>query len=374
MKILFITFGELSLREGNTRSVAILRALADAGHQVDVLASSFDISDHPRIRLLPVGFDSGTLSRRRLRLEVLKAIGRDSYDAIHAVDDAVLFASGICKWKKIRLIYDAERRFAGPVGRAPSSFWKLFPGYFVRVEKKILAQSSVIFSTCDALTLDLLALDKNLEIIQVEDIPVQPLFPARGRDKSRLLKRFSDRPSSIVVCSFLPETRTELRKLLVATRKVIESTPQVVFFFKGASVDEAKTLATNLDILERCVFFAPSEIESFLVALDVADVSLLATPAEDRYVHSDVFTLLHSPAPLVLVQNGAYSPLLNENNCIQVLSSSESISEGIIRAIHEPLFSLGIAREGRQLIADKHSFSSFKHKVRMAYHELRKAE
>jgi len=367
MKILFITYGKLSFAGGNSRTIFVLRALADAGYRVDVLAASVDVSEHPKIQVLGGG---GPLSKGKICREASRAARRQVYDVVHGVGDAVVCASRICRWRKTRLVYDAERRFFGATGLMPSRIWKLFPKHFVRVEKKILTQASILFSPCDALTADLLSVDKELKVSQVEDIPVQSLFPIRSKDQMALLGRISGRTASIVVCSLLPGNRKELRKVLLAARKVIESIPQVSFFFKGAMEQEAQVLAGNLDILDHCVFLSLSETEAFLVALDMANVALLSVPSGGRYIHPEVFTLLHSPAPLVAVQDGAYGKLLNEQNCIQVLSSAESISEGVIRAIREPLFSVGVAMAGRQLIADNHSFSSFKHKIRMAYHEL----
>lgn len=373
MDILFVTFGELSIGGGAVRSVSILRALADAGHHVDVVASHVDLPDHPNIRIL-MGSQKNTISKYRLRMEVLWATGRHPYEALHAVGDAVVFLSGMARLRKIRLVYQAVRCFSGPVGNGPSCLWRFFPGHFQRLEKRILLQSTAVLTPCRTLTSDLLAMVPDAEVAQIEDVPAQSLFCGREIDRGALLSRFEEPSSAVVVCSILPGSRTGLRNLLMATRKVIDSIPAAVFFFKGSLVPEAKSMAASLDILGRCSFFAENETETFLSSLEIADAALLVPPSDGRYVHHEVFSLLRSSAPLVAVQNPAYGNLLTEQNSIQVLLSSESIAEGLLRAIQEPLFSLGIATEGQQLIAKTHSFSSFKHKVRMVYHEVLKQE
>lgn len=369
MNILFVTFGELSIGGGNTRPVSVLRALADAGHQVDVVASRAKIPDHPYITLL-AGDGDQSISEHRIRIEVLRATGRSSYDVVHAVDDAVPFVFWLCRLRRVKLVYDASRCFTGSVGIAPSLLWKWFPGYFCRLEKKILQQAAAILTPCQVLSEDLKGIDSDVKIVQVEDVPVQSLFSGREIDRSSLLNRFEGHSSFIVVCSILPGNRTELRKLLVAARKVVESIPHVAFFFKGDLVSEAAAMAANLDIQSRCLFLETNETEDFLSALDIADAALLVSQSGDRYVHPEVFTLLRSPPPLVVVQDGAYDKLLTEENSVQALPSPDSIAEGLLRVIQEPLFSIGIAAEGQQLIADNYSLSSFKHKIRMAYHEV----
>lgn len=369
MNILFITFGELSLNGGSARPVSILRALADAGHQVSIIAARTDVPEHPHLTFLE-GRTSTTLSRWQLRKAVIKATRSLHFDAIHAVDEAVIFSAVICRIRKIRLIYSASRCFSGPVGQEPFIQWKWFPEHYRRVEKKILKQAVRVLSPSSALSADIANLCPSARILQIEDVPVQTLFCCRDVDQSALLGRFEAATASIVVCSILPGTREELRKVLMATRKVIDVMPAVSFFLRGNLVKEAEAMAINLDIQKHCVFLGNEEVETFLSALEIADAALLVPTHGSRYIHPEIFTLLHAPAPVIAVQEGAYSELLTVQNSIEVLFSTDSIAEGIIRVIQEPLFSIGLGAEGQQLIADRFSLSSFKHKIRMAYHEI----
>ncbi|MDH3981669.1 MAG: hypothetical protein OES84_02075, partial [Kiritimatiellaceae bacterium] len=259
-------------------------------------------------------------------------------------------------------------------GRWPSRLWKLMPRYFQRVEKKILWQADTILTSCSTLGDDLRDLVPESKIVQVEDVPIQPTFPGRTIERENFLERFSGPTSAVVVCCIMQGNRLGMRKLLMAVRKVVEAIPSASFFFKGVLPAEAKSMATNLDIFDRCSFLAPDDAEDFVAALDFADVTLLVPEVETRYMHPEVFTLLYSPAPLIVVQEGDYASVLTEANSVSVLSSAESIAEGLLRVIREPLLSMGIATEGQQLIADHYSYSSFKHKIRMVYHEVLRKE
>jgi hypothetical protein len=158
--------------------------------------------------------------------------------------------------------------------------------------------------------------------------------------------------------------------MLLAARKVIDALPGAGFFFRGLPVGEAAPMARNLDIHERCVFLDRDETEDYYGALSIADAALFVPRPGGRYVDPEVFTALHSPSALVAVQETAYSGVLDGRNSIQVVSTAESIADGILRVFQEPLLALAIAVEGQQLIANHHSFSSFKHKIRMTYHDL----
>ena len=369
MDILFVTFGELSVGGGNARSVSVLYALADAGHQVDVIASRALISEHPHINVLSK--DSGScISRNKLRTKTLRVTKRGSYDVVHAVDTAVSFIYQICKLRKLPLIYDASRCFTGTVGLAPSRLWTFFPEYFRRREKRILQYASVILTSCKALTDDLTNKVPAVVVVEIKDVPFQSLISRKEVDRSALLNRFKEKTSALVVCRILNGSSAELHKVLMTARKISEVIPHVSFFFKGVSLPEAKTVARNLDLSDRCIFLEPDEIEDYLEALDCADTALFVPHSGERYIRPELLTMLRSPAPVVAVHDEAYDDLLTDQNSMQVFSSAESIADGVIRVIKEPLFSIGIVTEGQKLISENYSFASFKHKIRMAYYEV----
>lgn len=371
MNILFVTYGELSLGSGSVRPAAILRALAEAGHRIDVVARQADFPAHPNIRFL-AGEEGKSAGRFHLRMAVAKAMRRGKYDVVHAVDEALFFASRIARLRKTKLVYDACRTFTGSGGTLPTGLWWLFPGYCKKSEQRALRKAALVLTPCATLVSDLQSLAKGVAPTQIEDVPVQSMYSSREVDRGGLLSRFGTAATSVVVCSVLPGSRREVRNLLMGIRKVLEAVPGAVFFFKGGVSSEAAGMVANLDIVGNCAFFGHEEMEGFVSALDIADAVLLFGRQDDRHIRNEVYTLLNAPAPLVAVQCSAYAHLLNEQNSIQVLGSSESIAEGLLRAIREPLFSLGIATEGQQLVADKYTFSSFKHKVRMAYHGVMK--
>lgn len=373
MNILFISYAEVSLRGDGMRAVAMVRALADAGHRVDLLASRAALPDHPHIRVLGGGTDA-SMGRGKIRMTAMRAAGRVSYDAVHAVDEAVFFAARLCCWKKLPLVYDAARCFSGKAGTGAPGLWKLFPNHFQQMEAKVLERAEIIFSSCSALTNDVYGMDNNAAVVQLEDVPMQPLHARRSDNKASLFASFEKRPNPVVVSNVLSCDPVGCRNLLLAARKVVDAMPNAVFFFNGDLGGQAANMAASLDIASRCIFLEPDDSKDFLAALDVADAILLVPPQETRYIHPLVYTLLHAAAPLVAIHVAAYEEVLTEKTSIVVLPDADAIAEGLLRAIQEPLFSLAVAIEGQHLVANRYTYSSFKHKVRMAYYQLFKQE
>ncbi len=373
MHFLFITYGSISLGGGDNRSVALLSALADAGHSVDVIASSVDLPDHSHIRIL-IGSQKSPVSKRLLRIGILRATSRRRYDAMHLVDEAALFSTFIGMQRKAPVIYDARRCFSGPAGDPPSVLWKLFPTYFERLEKKLLARSAAVLTHSPRLTADLTERETRVRAVESSDVPLQSLVARRDVDHDELMQYFEDKPSCIVLFRVLSDTRQELGKALRAARKITDSIPSASFFIRGNVDPEAAGMAASLDIHSRCVFLADRQTKEFLAALEIADASVLIPSPDGRYIHEDVYTLLRATAPLVAVQDAVHENLLNSANSIAVLSDAASIADGVLQTIHEPLFSRALAAQGQQLIADRFSYSSFKHRLRMVCNEVLKTK
>jgi hypothetical protein len=154
MNILFVTFGELSIGDGAQGSISILRALADAGHHVDVIAAGAQLPPHPNVNIV-AGSSDRVLSRRFLRRVFAKAARNRSYEVVHLVDEAVLCLAHCMWWRKVKVVYEASRCFTGPNGSAPSWRWTLAPTYYERIEKKVLQRTDLVLTSCDMLSMDL---------------------------------------------------------------------------------------------------------------------------------------------------------------------------------------------------------------------------
>jgi glycosyltransferase involved in cell wall biosynthesis len=369
MRILFVTFEHLSVGAGAIRSISMLRALADAGNQVDVIAARVDEKLHSDIHIL-MGTEPKTNAKRVIFRAVARAMRSRRYQVVHLVDDALLSLSRLGKQKKMQVVYDAARCLSHPKGTIPFRLWRFFPSYGKRMEQHLLRRTDMILSAGKELSRDLDKLASGLSIVQIDDVPAHALFSCREVDRNVVTEPLGGVTPLLVACSVLPGNAGELRTLLLATRKVIEKVPAAGFFFKGLNVEAAQAMAANLDISNRCIFLPDQESEQFMNALSVADSTLFIAQPGCRYRHAEVLTLLNATALLVAVHDGAYSTLLTETNSLRVDFTARAVAEGLMRVVSEPLLSFGMVSNARQMIADRYSFSSFKHKVRMAYHDL----
>lgn len=342
-------------------------ALAEAGHQVSLVASRAMIPDHPNINVL--GGRNETLTLRRIRMTVAKATSTLKFDAVHAVDAAAPFVLQICRMRKLKLIYDASRCFTGKFARPISKRWKWFPNHYASKERQLLRKADAVMVSQALLAGDLKSVCKGVEPVLIEDVPLQLLWPSMESGAVQLKQRLEDPVSCLVVCCVEALCHSGLRKTLMAARKVVDTLPGVSFVFRGVAAEVAEPMAVSLDIGKRCCFLNPDEVELYLSALAIAQAALFVPDAAKRYITPELLTLLNSQAPVVCVQSAATDGMLSESNSVSVLQHTDSMAEGLLHVLQEPLFSLGLSNEARQLMADRYSLSSFKHKLRMLYHE-----
>lgn len=372
MKILFITFAAIRRGGSSLRCFNMLNALAEAGHKIDLIApGGCGTSMHANIRHLPACGGGG---RIRLIYAAAGAYMRKSYDAVHAVDNAVFWAGVLTRWKGCRLVYDASRRFSGKDGLGRAVAWRLMPQRLQRLEKRMLKRADLVISTCESLQSDLERLQRVANIVQIEDIPLQSMVTVPRRSISGDEADFIRRSSALVFCSCVPGSHDGYKTMLLAARKVIEQVPCVGFVVTGCNCLGSAEIATKLDIQDNCLFLPGREAEDVFSLLDSCDAALFFPKDKVRYVQPEAYTLLQSGVPVVAVQNNAHAGILCEEVAVSVLANAESIASGLLRVILEPLFSRALASEAQRRVADGFTLSSFKHKVRKAYHGLQVAD
>ena len=371
MNVLFISYSDISLSMESVRTTMMLYTLADAGYHVDVVAPRVDLPKHPQINcVLKKPLPQKNLFRIKLCFSALQIVRQKKYQIVHAVDDAVFFAYDLCRFRKIALVYDARRCVAGAGVFEFSKLWKFSKNLFQRLEVRVLKKAGLIFTTCSTLSLDLLRIEKGAKVALVEDIPAQLILPPSNLEELHIDDFFDFKPRSIIVFNVLKTPLVRVKKILMAVRKIIDVEPDTALFFRGLGGDSVKKMVANLEIKKQCHFFANQDIELFFSILSRADTVVFVPSKADRYISSQLYSMLYSGVPLLTFQCSEFSDVLSEKNSVNLLPSATSVAEGVLRVLHEPLFYQGISSEGQQLMADQHTRSSFKHKIRMAYHHL----
>jgi glycosyltransferase involved in cell wall biosynthesis len=354
---------------------AMVRALADLGHQVDLLTypQGADVDTgaarHLRSARLPVGRVRAGASLAKLALDVPFVAAaawrllRGRYDVVHAVEEAAHLVAPLARVQGVPLVVDMDSSI--PEQLKDSGFARRGPLLWAAeaLERHALRASAAVITVCDSLTQAARARTPHARVFQVEDPPLvdAPGPPEAGRALRAALGLGRD-PVVLYSGNFEPYQGVDL--LVEAARRV----PEARFVFMGGEPAEIAALSAR-GAGARCVFAGKrptAELPAFLAAADVL-VSPRRTGTNTPF---KVYTYMASGKPLVATRIATHTQLLDDSLAILAEPTPEGLAAGVHLALAHPEQAAERARRARALIEREYSAERFVEKVRAAYASL----
>jgi glycosyltransferase involved in cell wall biosynthesis len=358
--------------------LAMLRALGNLGHQVELL--SYPQGDavelpgllHRRSLRLPVGRVRPGPSLAKLALDVpfmLEAYWRMAsgrFDVVHAVEEAAHLAAPLARLLRLPLVVDVDSSI--PDQLRESRFATRGPLVWVaeRLERHALGGAAAVITVCTSLSEGVRRTAPATAVFQIEDPPLAgPAGPATlaAADTLRTSLALDARPVVFYSGNFEPYQGVEL---LVDTASRV---PDVQFLFMGGEPAEIAALrerAVRGGAGGRCLFSgkrSPSELPSFL-----ALASVLASPRlRGANTPFKLYTYLASGKPVVATRISSHTQLLDDSLAYLVEPTPDGLAQGILQALAEPAEAGRRARRGLELVEREFSAARHAEKVRDAY-------
>ena len=378
MRILFLAPQPFFEVRGTPLAVLhMVRALADLGHQVDLLTlpqgapAPVPGVRHLRSRRLPVGRVKAGPSFAKMALDVpfmgeaawRMATGR--YDVVHAVEEAALLAAPLTRLFGIPLVADVDSSI--PDQLRYSGFAKRGPLLWLaeRLERYALGRSAAVVTVCTSLTEAVRARAPNALVFQVEDPPLVDGAAADPMGAMTLRRDLGLPALPVVLYSGNFEPYQGVRILVDAARLV----PEACFLFMGgepAEIAALKARAILQGAADRCLFSGkrpPTELPAFLAVADV-----LASPRhQGQNTPFKIFTYLASGKPLVATRIPTHTQLLDDSLAFLVEPTPEGLATGIRQALSDPAGAQARAARGRALIDREYSSERYTQKIAQAY-------
>src|SRR5262249_31908831 len=180
MRVLFLAPQPFFEVRGTPLAVlAMVRALAELGHEVDLLTfpqgEDVELPGRGRSLRLPVGRVRPGASLAKLVLDIpflataVWRMANGSYDAVHAVEEAAHLAAPFASLLGVPLVVDVDSsipdqlRHSGFAGRGPL-LWLA-----EALERQALARSAAVITVCTALTDSVRAPAAEAQAFHIED-------------------------------------------------------------------------------------------------------------------------------------------------------------------------------------------------------------
>jgi glycosyltransferase involved in cell wall biosynthesis len=358
--------------------LAMVRALASLGHEVDLLTfpqgTTVDLPHgvrHERSLRLPVGRVRAGASVAKLLLDVpfmLEAIGRmvfGRYAAVHAVEEAAHLAAPFARVLGLRLVVDVDSsipdqlRYSGFASRGP------LPWLAERLEAHALAHSAAVITVCTSLSEGVTARAPGARVFQIEDPPLVGAAAPPPEAVARLRAELGLGSGAVVLYSGNFESYQGVELLVDAAALV----PEARFVFMGGEPAEIAALLARAAAAgsgSRCTFCGkrpPSELPLFLALADV-----VASPrSRGANTPFKVYTYLASGRPLVATRIPSHTQLLDDTLAFLAEPTPAGLAAAIRAALADPQEAAARAERGRALIEREYSSERFAAKVAQAY-------
>ncbi|HEV8253553.1 MAG TPA: glycosyltransferase family 4 protein [Vicinamibacteria bacterium] len=356
--------------------LAMVRALAQLGHQVDLLTYrqgepvAIDGVRHRRSLGLPVGRVRAGPSVAKLLLDVpfmaeaywRMAIG--GYDVVHAVEEAAPLAAPVARALGLPLVVDVDSSIPDQLRESGFARRGPLPWAARTLERFALRGSAAVITVCSSLTDAARARAPEARIFQIEDPPLVELTQAPPAESVAALSSalgLGEAPVVLYSGNFEPYQGVEL---LVEAAALM---PEAQFVFMGGEPSEIEAMRSRAG--GRCVFAGkrpPDELPAFLALAGVV-VSPRRSGVNTPF---KVYTYLASGKPLVATRIPTHTQLLDDDTAFLVEPTAAGLAAGIRHALTDRAGAAARAGRGRRLIEQSYSAARYAEKVREAYAAL----
>jgi glycosyltransferase involved in cell wall biosynthesis len=356
---------------------AFVRALADQGHQVELLTfpqgqdADMPGVDHRRSLPLPVGRVKPGASAAKILLDVpflAQAVWRlavGGFDVVHAVEEAAHLIAPFAAALRVPLVVDVDSSIPDQLRESGFARRGPLPWLAATLERRALAGAAAVVTVCGTLTEGVRAQAPRAAVFQVEDPPLVDARPPAAEEVAALRASLGLHAGPVVLYSGNFEEYQGVDLLVDAAAEV----PEARFVFMGgeaAQVAALRARAAAGGAAPRCVFAGkrpPSELPAFL-----ALAAVVASPRR-RGVNTPfkVYTYLASGRPLVATRILSHTQVLDETVSWLVDVTPAALAAGLRSALADPAEAARRAARGQALVAERYSLERHAEKVRAAY-------
>ena len=358
----------------------VLRALCELGHEVDVIAFPMgETIELPGVRYfrtanpfgyahMPVGFSfkKAVLDGFLLR-ELVARLRAESYDAIHAVEEAAYIAALIAPRFGVPVLYDMassipEQLIARLPFRLPP-----FPRVMRSIERRHLRRVSGVLCSV-GLRERVMEEAPETRVREWHYPGMECALPASEIDALRTELGISS--SQTILCyAGTFEPYQGLPELLSALPVVLRRRPEAVAVLVGASSEAARaeaeaSLPDDVRKQVRLMLRQPrARIEAFLMLADV----LISPRSHGGNLPLKIFDYLAAGKTIVATDIAAHRAVLDDTRAILVPQTAEGLASGLLEALEDPAHAQAVASEGRTFYEREYGWQHFVDEIAAAY-------
>lgn len=360
-----------------------IRALCEAGHQVDLVTYPFgddvdidglrtvrsarppfvkDVKIGPSVAKLFLDVPLYFATRRMLR--------ENNYDILHSHEEAAFFSVHLARRYGIKHIYDMHSSLPQQLRTFKSFDLKPIRGTFEALENHVLDTCDGVITICADLETVALARCGDTPHAMIENTGDDTRIFGRSAEQPRKDLGLEDRKIILYTGTF--ETYQGLDLLLDAMAQLAVSNPTAHLVMVGGrptQIEAYRSRASELGISDRVTFVGmvdPLRIPAFLEAADV-----IASPrSRGTNTPLKIYGYMRSGKPLVATDLHTHTQTLTPDMACLVPPTPEGLADGIGRVLDDPDYAAELVRNAGAAGEERYSDAAYMAKVHDFYRQV----
>jgi glycosyltransferase involved in cell wall biosynthesis len=379
MNILFLAPQPFYEERGTPIAVdMVLKVLSQRGDHVDLVTyhigrdvyydgiSIHRIIDVPFIREIPPGFSiRKAICDIVMLFKVLSLVRKKRYQLVHAVEDAVFIALVLKLLFRIPYIFDMDSNLVQQmIDQYPRIFSPLSPLLFY-LKGIAVKNAKVVVPVCDTLSLDIEKY-KSEKVMVLWDVSL--LEHGQENIQTNLRERLNLGGLLLMYVGNL-EKYQGIDLLLESFSLVLKETDRANLVIIGGrenDISKYRLKAQHLDIAHKVHFLGPKPITHLEAYLSQADI-LISPRVKGNNTPMKIFSYLGVGKALLATDLPTHTQVLNNQVSVLAQPTPKAFAEGLMLLIKDENLRSKLGRNGKKLIAERHSYDVFYRRLNSLY-------
>jgi len=381
MKILLIAPHPFFQNRGTPIAVKLVATvLSEMGHAITLLTlPEGEAVSIPRCRIVRVKAVPGVSDVRPgfswkkgiydvlLFFAVLKLMKTESFDLVHAVEEAAFLGVCIKKIYGIPFIYDMDSSLADQLVEKYPSLSIGHPAlqYF---QKMLFRESIGVLPVCRLLENQVKEAAPSKRVQRLEDISLLNL--ETGLQEAPAVGDISGNPVVMYIGNL--EQYQGIDLLLKSFRDAAPRFPEARLFIiggAGKAIERYRNSCRNNGMEETVCFMGPkpvSELNAFLARADI----LVSPRISGNNTPMKIFSYLDSGKPVLATRLPTHTQVLDDSVALLAKPEPEAFRDALVQLMTDEALRIRLGENGKARAAQEFSFPAFRKKLQGFYRDI----
>jgi glycosyltransferase involved in cell wall biosynthesis len=363
--------------------LAMCRALIESGFAVHLLTVPYgEDVDLPGLTLqrvahvpgcgpLRVGFSAAKLAYNgMLLLAFLRLLRSGRFAAVHAIEEAALWAVPLARMRGIPAIIDLDSDLPRQLRDQGSALGRMLAGPAGWLRRFALRRAAAALTVSRTLSEVVRTENSAVPVFEINDIPIESANREPDAEEIAALRAgLGLAGRRVVVYTGNYDRRQGLPELVQAMAAVRARRPECLLLVVGGEPEQVAALQARIEadsLADTVRLLGARPTDTMPEYMGLAEV--LVSPRLEPYTTPlKIFSYMASGRPIVATDLPTHTQVLDTAAAILVPPSPAGLAEGILRALEDPAAAAALGRRARHLVETRHTSADFKRRLAACY-------